>query len=65
MANPFEFIQQVRTEATKVHWLTRRETLITTAIVVAMAVVASFFLLAVDVALQNIVGFILGFGHSH
>jgi preprotein translocase subunit SecE len=65
MANPFEFIQQVRTEATKVHWPTRRETLITTAIVVAMAVVASFFLLAVDVALQNIVGFILGFGHSH
>jgi len=64
MANPFEFIQQVRTEATKVHWPTRRETLITTAIVVAMAVVASFFLLAVDVALQNIVGFILGFGHS-
>jgi preprotein translocase subunit SecE len=65
MANPFEFIQQVRSEATKVHWPTRRETLITTAIVMVMAVVASLFLMFVDVALQNIVGFVLGFGHSH
>ncbi len=65
MANPFEFIQQVRTEATKVHWPTRRETLITTAIVMAMAVFASLFLLAVDVSLQSIVGFVLGFGRSH
>ena len=33
MANPFEFIQQVRAEATKVTWPTRRETLITTGLV--------------------------------
>jgi preprotein translocase subunit SecE len=65
MANPFEFIQQVRSEASKVHWPTRRETLVTTAIVLAMAVAASLFLLVVDVALQNIVGFVLGFGRAH
>ena len=65
MANPFEFVQQVRTEATKVHWPTRRETLITTLIVMAMAIIASLFLFAVDVGLQNVIGFVLGFGRSH
>ena len=31
MANPFEFLQQVRSEASKVVWPSRRETLVTTA----------------------------------
>ena len=35
--NPFQFIQQVRSEVSKVVWPTRREVLLTTGMVVAMA----------------------------
>ena len=38
--NPFEFLQQVRAEGAKVTWPTRKETLITTAMVFVMAVLA-------------------------
>jgi preprotein translocase subunit SecE len=62
MASPVEFLQQVRTEASKVVWPTRRETLITTALVIAMAVFASVFFLVVDWTLQQFVSLILGFG---
>ncbi|MGV1015009.1 MAG: preprotein translocase subunit SecE [Methyloceanibacter sp.] len=60
--NPFEFIQQVRTEVSKVTWPTRRETVITTIMVIIMSVVAALFFLAGDWVLSNIVTFILGFG---
>ena len=46
--NPFDFIQQVRSEAAKVTWPTRKETMITTAMVFVMVVLASLFFLAVD-----------------
>ena len=36
--NPFDFIQQVRSEAAKVTWPTRKETMITTAMVFVMVV---------------------------
>ncbi len=62
MANAFEFIQQVRAEAQRVVWPTRRETLITTALVMLLAVAASLFLLVVDEGLRILVGFVLGFG---
>jgi len=64
MVNPFEFIQQVRSEATRVVWPTRRETLITTGLVLLMAVFASLFLLLVDEALRVLVGLALGFGRA-
>ena len=41
--NPFEFIQQVRTEVSKVTWPTRRETIITTAMVLLMSVAAALY----------------------
>ena len=41
--NPFEFLQQVRTEVAKVTWPTRRETVITTIMVVAMSIAAALF----------------------
>ena len=46
--NPFEFLQEVRTEAAKVTWPSRRETLITTAMVFVFSVVAAIFFLLVD-----------------
>jgi len=64
MANPFEFIQQVRSEATKVVWPTRRETLVTTGLVMLMALFASLFLILVDEGLRLIVSLVLGFGRS-
>ena len=58
--NPFDFIQQVRSEAAKVTWPTRKETMITTAMVFVMVVLASLFFLVTDVVLRNVVRFILG-----
>jgi preprotein translocase subunit SecE len=60
--NPFEFIQQVRTEVSKVTWPTRRETIITTIMVLAMSILAAVFFLGVDWVLSMIVTFILGTG---
>ena len=64
MANPFEFIQQVRSEASKVVWPSRRETLITTGLVLALAAFASVFFVVVDVVLQEFVKLALGFGRG-
>lgn len=64
MANPFEFIQQVRSEATKVVWPSRRETLITTGLVMLMAVFASLFFILVDEGLRIFVSLVLGFGRG-
>ena len=63
MANAFEFIQQVRAEAAKVTWPTRRETMITTGLVIVMVIIASIFFVSVDQMLRLIIGFILGLGH--
>ena len=62
MANPFEFIQQVRAEGAKVIWPTRRETLITTGLVLLMVFFASFFFVAVDEILHFVIGYALGIG---
>ena len=62
MTNPFEFLQQVRTEVAKVTWPTRRETMITTAMVLGMSIIAAVFFLAADWVLSNIVTVILGLG---
>jgi preprotein translocase subunit SecE len=48
MANPFEFIQEVRQEVAKVTWPSRKEVMITTAMVLVMVVMASMFFLFVD-----------------
>jgi preprotein translocase subunit SecE len=64
MPNPLEFIQEVREEARKVTWPTRRETMITTAMVLVMVVIASVFFLSVDMVLQKAVALVLGFGHG-
>ncbi|MEZ0171450.1 preprotein translocase subunit SecE [Microvirga sp. TS319] len=61
--NPFDFIQQVRSEASKVTWPTRKETMITTAMVFVMVVLASVFFLVVDQAIGwGVRSVILGLG---
>jgi preprotein translocase subunit SecE len=64
MTNPFEFIQQVRAEAAKVVWPTRRETLITTGLVLLLVVFASLFFVVVDQVLRQAVSLALGFGRG-
>ena len=61
MANPFEFIQDVRTEAGKVTWPSRRETGITTVMVIIMVVLAAVFFVAVDEIIHFVVGLVLGY----
>ena len=60
--NPFQFIQAVRAEAAKVTWPTRRETLITTALVFLMVIAASVFFVVADYFLHLIVGLVVGLG---
>ncbi|MBL8906586.1 MAG: preprotein translocase subunit SecE [Rhizobiales bacterium] len=50
--NPLEFLQEVREEAAKVTWPTRKETMITTVMVMIMVALAAVFFLIVDMALQ-------------
>ena len=59
---PVRFLQQVRSEAAKVTWPTRKETMITTAMVFVMVVVASVFFLVVDQVIGWGVRSILGLG---
>lgn len=60
--NPVEFLQQVRSEGAKVTWPTRKETMITTAMVFIMVVLASLFFLVSDQVLRWVVSLILGLG---
>ena len=58
--NPFTFIQQVRSEVAKVTWPTRRETAITTVMVVIFVFFAMLFLALADQVIAWGLGQILG-----
>lgn len=58
--NPREFIDQVRSEASKVTWPTRKETIVTTIMVMIMVFFAALFFLGADAVLNWIVGLVLG-----
>jgi preprotein translocase subunit SecE len=59
--SPLEFLQQVRSEVSKVTWPTRRETLITTAMVFVFTAAAAIFFLVVDFVIRNGMGLLLNF----
>jgi preprotein translocase subunit SecE len=46
--NPITFLQQVRTEVSKVAWPSRNEVLVSTAMVLVLCALASLFFLAAD-----------------
>ena len=46
--NPLQFIQQIHTKISKVIWPTRREVLLTTAMVFVMATLTAIFFFFVD-----------------
>lgn len=53
MTNPFQFLQQTRSEVAKVIWPSRKEVITTTAMVFIMAVVAAIFFFGVDWLIRN------------
>src|SRR5258708_29320276 len=60
--SPFKFLQEVRVEAQKVTWPSRRETAVTTAMVFVMVAIAAVFFLLADQVMRMFVTFILGIG---
>ncbi len=60
-ANPLQFVQQVRSEVSKVVWPSRREVMITAAMVFVMATLTALFFFLVDwairIGLQQLLGF--------
>jgi len=60
--SPIEFLRQVRQEAAKVTWPTRKETLVTTAMVFVMSIMAALFFFLVDWILAGAVRLVFGLG---
>lgn len=60
--NPFVFLQQVRSETAKVTWPSRRETVISTIMVLIFAVMTMVFFFAADQLMAFAVELILGIG---
>ncbi len=58
--NPIQFIQQVRAEASKIVWPTRREVLLTTVMVAIMAALTATFFALVDLLIRTGLQGILG-----
>lgn len=61
--NPAKFIREVRQEMNKVTWPTRKETSVSTAMVLVLALIAAIFFLIVDGVLATAVQWILGLGN--
>ncbi len=60
--NPGQFVREVRQEASKVTWPTRKETGVTTAMVFVMVFLAAVFLFIVDWIMSLGIQAILGIG---
>ncbi|MCJ8190490.1 preprotein translocase subunit SecE [Sphingomicrobium aestuariivivum] len=58
--SPAELISQVRAEARKVVWPTRKETVQTAIMVLIMTAILAFFFLGVDSAFRAVVNFLIG-----
>jgi preprotein translocase subunit SecE len=58
--SPFKFLQEVRAEAQKVTWPTRKETTVTTMMVFVMVFVAAIFFLLADQIMRLGVSLLLG-----
>jgi preprotein translocase subunit SecE len=61
--NAAEFIQQVRQEVARVTWPSRKETVVTTAMVFVMVFIAAAFFFLVDQVFSAAVRLIFGLGH--
>ncbi|MDA8585570.1 preprotein translocase subunit SecE [Rhodobacteraceae bacterium] len=63
LTNPLQFIQQVRAEVSKVIWPSRREVVLTSAMVFALAMVTAAFFFLIDFLIrQGLQGILTYFG---
>ena len=62
IVSPVEFLRQVRQEVGRVTWPSRKETMITTAMVFLMVIAAAIFFFLVDLGLGHLVRLVLGIG---
>jgi preprotein translocase subunit SecE len=60
--SPLEFFQQVRQEVSRVTWPSRKETVVTTAMVFVMVFIAAAFFFIVDQVFSASVRLIFGLG---
>jgi preprotein translocase subunit SecE len=60
--SPAEFMREVQRETLKVTWPTRKETMVTTAMVFVMVVLSAIFFLVVDQLLGWVIRLVLGVG---
>ena len=60
--NPITFFNQVKSEARKITWPSRKETTVSTISVFIMVFIASVFLYFADQIIAIIIRFIMGFG---
>ena len=60
--NPAQFFREVRQEARKITWPSRRETWITTVMVLIMVLITALFFAVVDLGLSAAIGWILKLG---
>ncbi len=60
--NPLKFIDEVRTETSKVTWPTWKEVWITTLMVLAMVTITALFFTLADIVIGYFVTFILSLG---
>jgi len=58
---PAQFVREVRQEVAKVTWPARRETLVTTGLVLALSTLAALFFLVVDQVIQFVMRLVFGF----
>ena len=60
--NPAKFVREVRAEMDKVTWPSRRETLVTTGLVLALCALAAIFFLVTDQVIGLAVRAVFGVG---
>jgi len=53
MVNPLQFIQQVRAEVSKVVWPSRREVMLTSAMVFMLSIVTAIFFFFIDFLIRQ------------
>ena len=61
--NVAEFAQQVRQEASRVTWPSRKETMVTTGMVFLMVFIAAAFFFLINYVMSHAVSLVFGVGH--
>ena len=60
--DPAQFVREVRQEASRVTWPSRKETLVTTGLVLGLSTLAAIFFLVVDQLIQLAMRLVFGIG---